>query len=100
MHGRERKSLRPEGGRGVLWQGRNRRFTAAGAADSGEESGQPGGAFGEIGRGETERRVSALYRHGLGSKRQGFNRELKRRDYREVTVVGVGFGPGKKKTPR
>jgi hypothetical protein len=34
---------------------------------------------------------------GDGSKRQGFNREMKRRDYGEVTVVGVGFGPGKKK---
>jgi hypothetical protein len=25
---------------------------------------------------------------------------MKRRDYREVTVVGVGFGPGKKKMTR
>jgi hypothetical protein len=57
--------------RGVHWQGRNRRFTAAGAADSGEESGQPGGVSGEIGRGETERRVSALYRRGTGTKRAG-----------------------------
>jgi hypothetical protein len=60
MHGREGESLRPEGGRGALWQGRNRRFTAAGAADSGEESGQPGGAIRRGSRGEMEREAGAF----------------------------------------
>jgi hypothetical protein len=93
----ERGEMVQKRGRRVLHCTGIRRRFACSSEDSGEKFRQPGGISGEIGRGETERRGSALYRHGLGSKRQGFNREMKRRDYGEVTVVGVGFGPGKKK---
>jgi hypothetical protein len=45
---------------------RNRRITAAGAADFGEESGQPGGTIWRGKKGEMGRRVRAIYRHERG----------------------------------
>jgi hypothetical protein len=65
------RSRRSERECGVPHSRQNRRKGAAATADSGEESGQPGGISGEIGRGETERRVSALYMRGTRTKRVG-----------------------------
>jgi hypothetical protein len=58
-----------ERGTGFIGDRRNRRFTAAGAADSGGKILQPGGDFARGRGGEIERRGRATYRHGEESKR-------------------------------
>jgi hypothetical protein len=56
---------------------RNRRFTAAALSFFGERFQGLGGTIGSGTKGETERRVSALYRRGESSKQQGVNEELR-----------------------
>jgi hypothetical protein len=63
----EGKSLRPVRGCGVAWSHRISKFLPVAMANSGEESGQPGGTVGLGIGGELVRRSRASYSRGDGS---------------------------------
>jgi hypothetical protein len=64
----EEERTRPERGLGIPGLCRNRRFTAVGTADSGEQFRQPGGAIRRERRGRKERESRATYRRGRGAE--------------------------------
>jgi hypothetical protein len=63
--------MRPEGGVGVVLPRRNRRFTAAGTADSGRLFQQPRGDLSQDPRGKMERGKRDFYRRERASNRAG-----------------------------
>jgi hypothetical protein len=63
----EGKILRPVRGCGVSWSHRISEFLPTAMANSGEESGQPGGAVGSGTGGELVRRSRASYSRGDAS---------------------------------
>jgi hypothetical protein len=78
----EGRRLRPVRGCGVAWSHRISEFLPAAMANSGEESGQPGGAVGSGTGGEMVRGSRASYSRGDASIMAGSKRNWRGRDFR------------------